>query len=188
MQKQSSHTQLRALCEGAIMLAIATALSYLKIWEMPWGGSITLEMLPIFVYCVRWGLGRSMLVSVVYSLIQMLTAGGFAIGWQSVIGDYLLAFSVLGVGGAFWRMKGGFYWGAAAGSVLRFLVHYVVGATVWAEYMPPEFFGMTMTSPWFYSFLYNGFYMAIDLALVLLIGAIAQKPLGKWMKPAVQKA
>jgi thiamine transporter len=45
------------------------------------------------------------------------------------------------------------------GCFARFAVHYVVGATIWAEWMPEEFFGMTMTTPWFYSLLYNGSYM-----------------------------
>ena len=66
------------------------------------------------------------------------------------------------------------------GSVARFLVHYVVGATVWAEYMPETFFGLTMTTPWFYSALYNGSFMLIDMVLVLVIGALLWKPLRKY--------
>ena len=67
------------------------------------------------------------------------------------------------------------------GSVVRFLVHYVVGATVWAEYMPETFFGLTMTTPWFYSALYNGSFMLIDMVLVLVIGALLWKPLRKYI-------
>ena len=52
------------------------------------------------------------------------------------------------------------------------MVHWVVGATVWAMYMPDAFFGMTMTSPWLYSLLYNGFYMLIDTLLCLVIFAL----------------
>ena len=54
----------------------------------------------------------------------------------------------------------------------RFLVHYVVGATIWAEYMPETFFNMTMTTPWFYSALYNGAYMLPDMVILLVIGVI----------------
>ena len=39
---------------------------------------------------------------------------------------------------------------------------------------------MTMTTPWFYSMLYNGFYMAIDMALCLLVFALAAKPMKKY--------
>ena len=51
----------------------------------------------------------------------------------------------------------------------------MVGATIWAEYMPEEFFGMTMTTPWFYSALYNGAYMLPDLVLVLIAGILLLK-------------
>ena len=70
------------------------------------------------------------------------------------------------------------------GSAARFLVHYVVGATIWAEYMPEVFFGLTMTTPWFYSLLYNGFYMAIDMALCLVIFGALSRPLGKYFMGA----
>ena len=44
---------LRALTEGAILVAAAQVLCYLKLWRMPWGGSVTLAMIPILVYAVR---------------------------------------------------------------------------------------------------------------------------------------
>ena len=53
---------LRALTEGGIMVAAATALSYLKLFELPQGGSVCIGMLPIFLYCVRWGLKDGLLV------------------------------------------------------------------------------------------------------------------------------
>lgn len=70
--------------------------------------------------------------------------------------------------------------GHVIGSVARFLVHWVVGATIWAEYMPDEFFGMTMTSPWFYSALYNGSYMVIDMAACLVVFAVLYVPMKKY--------
>ena len=42
---------------------------------------------------------------------------------------------------------------------------------------------MTMTSPWFYSFLYNISYMAIDWALIMVIGLLLVKPMKKWFQP-----
>lgn len=173
---------LLSLCEGAIMVALAQVLGYLKIWQMPNGGSVTFVMLPIFVYCVRWGFGRGMLAAFALSVLQFLLDGGMALGWQSIIGDYLLAYSVLGLAGLFSKTKGGFFWGTLVGSFARFLVAWVVGATIWAEYMPESFFGMTMTTPWLYSLLYNGSYILLSMALCLAIGAVVYKPLGKFLK------
>ena len=48
--------------------------------------------------------------------------------------------------------------------------------------MPPEFFGMTMTSPWLYSALYNGSYMLADMLLCLALGAVLVKPLGRYLR------
>ena len=177
-----AHLALRALCEGAVMVALAQILGYLKLYELPQGGSITVGMLPIFLYCSRWGFGPGILASVAYSILQLMFDGAFAYSWQAIIGDYLLAFSVLGIAGLFHKLRYGFFVGTAVGCVLRFLCHFVTGATVWGEYMPEEFFGLTMTTPWFYSLLYNGSYMLIDLLIVLVVGAAVWKPLGKYMR------
>ena len=180
--KTNSHLKLRALCEGAIFVALAQVISYLKFFELPQGGSITVGMLPIFLFCARWGFGPGMLASITYSLLQLLLDGAYAWGWQSMIGDYILAFTVLGIAGLCHKQKFGCFTGTVAGCVARFLVAYVVGATIWAEYMPESFFGMTMTTPWFYSALYNGSYMLIDMILCLAVGALLWKPLGKYIR------
>ena len=180
--KTKSHLKLRALCEGAIMVALAQVLGYLKFFELPQGGSITIGMLPIFLYCARWGFGPGMLASIVYSVLQLLLDGAYAWGWQSMVGDYILAFSVLGLAGLFHKNHYGFYYGILVGGFARFLVHYLTGVFVWGEYMPETFFGMTMTTPWFYSALYNGSYMLLDLLFCLLLGWLLWKPLGKYIR------
>ena len=147
----NNHMKLRALCEGAVLVAIAQVLSYLKLWEMPWGGSVVLSMVPLVLYAVR---------------------------------DYLLAFTVLGLAGLVARRKNGVFTGTLIAGFARFLVHYVVGATIWKEYMPETFFGLTMHSPWFYSLLYNLAYMLPNIAITLVVFAIAYKPLNKYLTAA----
>ena len=176
-----SRSALRALCEGAIMVAIAQVLSFIKLWEMPWGGSVVLAMVPIILYAVRWGLGRGLLAAFVFGVLQFMFDGGFAIGWQSIIGDYLVAFTVLGLAGLVHGKKGAIFTGTLIGGFARFLVHYVVGATVWAEYMPEEFFGLTMTTPWFYSLLYNLAYMLPNILITLVVFALLYKPMKKYL-------
>ena len=174
--KQSLTT--RMLCEGAIMVVLAQILGYLVLWRMPWGGTICLSMLPIFLFSCRWGLGPGLMSGFVLGVLQFLFDGGIALGWQSIIGDYLAAFTVLGLAGLFRRR---IFLGTLMGAAARFLVHYVVGATIWAEYMPEEFFGMTMTTPWFYSLLYNGFYMLIDTLLCLAVFAALTAPMKRYL-------
>ena len=174
--------KLRALCEGAIMVAIAQILAYIKLWEMPWGGSVVLAMVPSVLFSVRWGLGSGLIAGFAFGVLQFMFDGGFAIGWQSIIGDYLLAFTVLGFAGLARGKKGGIFIGSVIAGVARFLVHYVVGATIWAEYMPETFFGLTMTSPWFYSLLYNIAYMGPNIIITLVVFALLYKPMGKYLR------
>jgi thiamine transporter len=95
---------------------------------------------------VRWGLGSGLLGGFVFGVLQFMFDGGFAIGWQSILGDYLIAIMALGLAGLFRGKKGGIFYGTVAGCFARFLSTMWWGATVWAEYMPEEFFGMTMTT------------------------------------------
>lgn len=180
--KNSSHLKLRALCEGAIIVALAQVLGYIKLFSLPQGGSITVNMLPVFVYCARWGFGPGMLASFALGLLQLLLDGAYAWGWQSFIGDYLLAYGLLGLAGLFHKSRNGFFVGSVVGAAARFVAHYLTGVLVWGEYMPESFFGMTMTTPWLYSALYNGSYIALDLVLCLALGALLWKPLGKYIR------
>lgn len=176
----NKHKSVRALTEGAILIAAAEILSFLPLYKFPWGGSIDLAMLPILLFCIRWGFGPGMIAASAHAVMQTLFEGGIAIGWESIIGDFLIAYMVLGVAGLF---KGKFCLGTIVACGLRFLVHYVVGATIWAAYMPENFFGMTMTTPWFYSALYNGAYMLPDTVMILILYFLLQKtPLAGYFK------
>ena len=179
--KTNVHLHIRMLCEGALMVVLAQILAWIKLWEMPWGGSICLAMLPIFFFACRWGVGPGLMSGLVLGTLQFVFDGGFALGWQSIIGDYLIAFMVLGLAGLFRGKPASLFLGTILGSFARFLVHYVVGATIWAAYMPEEFFGMTMTTPWFYSLLYNGAYMLPNALMTLLAAALLYKPMRKYI-------
>lgn len=183
-----SHLALQALVEGAIMVALAQLLGYLKLYSMPFGGSVTLAMLPLFLYCTRWGFGKGILAAFAFSCLQFLLDGGFAISWQSILGDYVLAYTVIGAAGLFHNVRGGFFLGTAVGCVLRWIVLLVTGATVWAEYMPEKFLGRAMTSPWIYSAIYNGIYVGLCAALCLIVGAALYKPLGKYLRAEALQA
>ena len=181
---RASWTRVRMLCEGALLVAAAQILSYVKFLELPNGGSLTPAMFPVLLFAVRWGWKDGLLGGLVLGILQFMFDGGFALGWQSILGDYLLAFTALGLAGVFRGRRWGIFAGTVLGCAGRFLVHYVVGATIWAEYMPEEFLSMTMTSPWFYSLLYNGVYMLPNMVLALVIGALLYRPMGRYLTGA----
>ena len=110
-----TQTKTRALTEGALMVAAATALSYVKLLELPQGGSVCIGMLPIFLYCARWGCKESFLASFAYGLLQLIFDGAYAWGPTSMLLDYVLAYGVLGVACLFRKQKGGVYIGTVVG-------------------------------------------------------------------------
>ena len=182
-----SYSKTRVLVECALMVAIGTVLANIKIFTMPNGGSVTLlSMLPFVLVSFRHGVKWGLFTGLVNGCLQMLLGfwapptPTFIYFLGEILLDYLVAFTPLGLAGLFKGKKNGIYWGSLLGTFLRFLVHYVTGATLWAEYMPDEFFGMTMTSPWFYSLLYNGSYMLPSIILCLVVFAALYKPLKKY--------
>ena len=177
-------TRIRALCESAILLSLAVVLSYVKIFTLPFDGSITLfSMLPICLvsikYGVKWGLGTAFC----FSWFQILQGGVF--GWgltptmliSSLLLDYIVAYTVLGFAGML-RKKG--YWGMLGGigmvCVLRFLVHFAAGVILWANFEQFEAFGkLIQNNPVLYSICYNGVYMLPETVLTVAVAAIVLK-------------
>ena len=58
---------------GGIMVAMATVLSFIAPFKLPYGGSITLcSMLPVMFFSYRCGLKWGLGAGLVYSVIQLL--------------------------------------------------------------------------------------------------------------------
>jgi len=183
LEKQMSNKKIKAMTEGAILVAAATALSYVKLLELPQGGSVCIGILPIFLFCARWGWKESFLTAFAYGMLQLIFDGAYAVGPTSMVMDYVLAFGVLGVACFFRKMKGGVFTGTVVGCICRFVVHFISGVTIYRIYEPTQLFNTTFTNPWIYSAAYNGSYMAIDMVLCLVITALLYKPLRKYFCP-----
>lgn len=175
-----SHLRIRMLCEGAIMLALAQILSYLKLAEAPNGGSITPAMFPILFFAVRWGVSSGLMAGFAFGLLQLMFDGAYAWGWQSMLLDYLVAFTPLGLAGLFKGKKWGIFPGTLVGCAGRFAVHYISGVTIYKILAPTEFMQWTFTSPSFYSIVYNGSYMLPNTVIALVIAALLYVPMKKY--------
>ncbi|MDD3401322.1 MAG: energy-coupled thiamine transporter ThiT [Eubacteriales bacterium] len=150
---------IRSLVEGALCIAIAFVLSYIKLWQMPLGGSVTLfSMLPLMLYANRYGWKAGVLAGLAYGMLQFIQKPEIT-HWVQVILDYPLAFAAIGLAGVTKQMQ----LGCIIGGLGRFVCHFLTGATFFAIYMPENF-----SNPWFYSLCYNGAYLGIDIALCVL--------------------
>ena len=164
------NTKTKVLVEGAMMVALATVLSFLKVVQFPWGGSITiLSMLPIVVFSLRHGVGAALPVSFAYALVQLgqgiLIEG--LLGWgltpvalvACIFLDYVGAFTVLGLAGALGNKKmTAIIGGTVMVMILRFALHYVSGVAIFHSF-GELWEGFSTESTWLYSLLYNGAYM-----------------------------
>ena len=175
------HRSIEALTEGAMMVALAQVLSFVKLMQLPNGGSLTPAMFPILFFAVRWGLGKGLLAGFAYGLLQLIFDGAYAWGWQSMLLDYLVAFTPLGLAGLFKGKSWGIFPGTLLGCTARFIVHYISGVTIYRIYQPTEVpgFGVFESSE-LYSLVYNGVYMLPNALLAILIAAVLYKPMQKY--------
>lgn len=163
------------MVECAIMIALASILSVLKIVDMPVGGSVTLaSMLPIVIIAYRHGIGFGMVSATVASLIQLLLGFenfSYVTGWQSVVAlalfDYILAYAVFGLGGIFKRVIKNQALALTAGisvaNAVRYICHVITGATIWAGLPLPDAASLS------YSISYNSVYMIPELIISALL-------------------
>ena len=171
---------IRALTEGAILVGLGFVLSFIKLYQLPNGGSLTPAMFPILLYGLRWGLAKGLGAGFVFGLMQLLFDGAYAWGWQSMVLDYLLAFAPLGLSGLFRGKSWGIFPGTILGSLGRFAIHYYSGVTIYRIIEPTELPGIgTFDNAVLYSLVYNGSYMLPNMVLALLLAVLLYKP----MKP-----
>lgn len=175
MKKKTTQT----LVECAMMIAMAVVLSFIKIYEFPQGGSVTLaSMAPIVLISYRHGIKWGVLAALIYSLLQMILPPGFYpppaktfIAFAAVVLlDYVIAFTVLGTAALFGKpfknkvLAGAV--GAAAVTVLRLVCHFLSGILVWDSYAPEG------TPVWLYSLGYNGTYMLWEIIITAVAAAV----------------
>ena len=169
----------RMMVESSIMIALATVLSMIKI-DLPFGGGITLvSMLPLVVISYRWGWKWGVVTSFLYGCIQLLLGldnVSYAENAITAIGivlfDYLVAYAVIGFSSYFGNTRAKMCLGIIVSFTMRFICHLITGALIWGQWMPESYMGLKMTNPWFYSFLYNGWYMLCETVLTLIVAMV----------------
>ena len=181
------NTKVRLLAEAAILLALAIVLSFVKIWNMPMGGSVTLlSMLPIMLIAIKNGTAWGVCTAFVFSLFQLVQAviegnvfpycTTIAIVILCVAFDYIVPFTCLGLCAIGKKKLGdiGIYIGIAAVCIIRFLCHYTTGVVIWGQWAE----GMSKAM---YSLIYNGQYMLPEMILTLVASVILlnAKPIRK---------
>jgi thiamine transporter len=167
LDKQPLHFSARALAYAGICSAMSYALSYIKLWDMPHGGSITLvSLLPLMLYAYIFGAKKGVFVGFTYGVLQALQDPWLIHPAQFLL-DYPVAFSAIGLAGL---MKNcarlqklpqvKFTIGACIAGCMRFVCHVLSGTLAFEAYAEGQ---NALT----YSLVYNS-YVFIDVALVII--------------------
>ena len=157
-------TAVKQLTFSAMAMALALVLSNIKLLDLFAGGSATLcSMFFITLIGYFYGAGAGLLTGLAYGLLQFVIDPVFYTLPQLLI-DYPLAFGALGLSGLFYKKKWGLQVGYIVGILGRFFFSWLSGVLFFASYA--ESYNML---PAFYSFCYNGSYIAAEGVITLII-------------------
>lgn len=172
-EKKKMGTRQLVFCAMAMALAFIT--SYLKLFNMPWGGSVTLCSMLFIVLVANWyGPKTGVLVGLAYGILQFIQEP-YVLSFFQVCCDYILAFAALGIAGFFAKSKHGLLKGYIAAVIARGAFHALGGYLYWMDYMPDNF-PKALTSV--YPIVYNYSYLLVEGIITVIIISI----------PAVSKA
>ncbi len=156
----------RCLAFAGITVAMSFGLSYVKLWEMPQGGSITLaSLLPIMLFSYAYGVKKGVLVCFTYGILQAVQ-DPFIIHPAQFFLDYPIAFAGIGLTGLFAKKIKtpalAFSLGGVCALAFRFISHLLSGIFAFSAYAGEV--GAVA-----YSLAYNSF-VFIDGAIVIAVG------------------
>lgn len=192
--KRREVNETKSVVYGAIAIAMSFALSYVKLVDLPQGGSVTFaSLLPLMIYCAMFGTRRGVMVCLIYGFLQALQDTYIIHPVQFML-DYPLAFGMIAASGIFFERTpikknkiAAFIIGAIIAVVLRYLCHLLSGTFAFGAYAIDEGYGVDQF--FYYSLAYNSFTM-VDLAIDLAAGILLflSRAFRRQMDIAVQPA
>lgn len=166
-EKKKMSTRQLVFCAMAMALAFVT--SYIRIFTLPWGGSVTLCSMLFIVLVANWyGVQTGILVGLAYGILQFIQEP-YVLSFFQVCCDYILAFAALGVAGFFAKSSHGLVKGYIAAVIARGAFHALGGYLYWMDYMPSNF-PKALTSV--YPIVYNYSFLLAEAVITLIIISI----------------
>lgn len=167
----------RGIAYGAISIALSFVLSFIRLFRMPNGGSITpASMLPLLIYAAAYGTRPGIACGMAYGVLQFIQGGEMFHPVEFIL-DFLLAFAFLGLAGIRFPKKWqvwGILCAMVCGILGRCLCATLAGYFVWGETL-------------WASFIYNISYLGPDGAICLLLAVPLAPRLIKMMRSAGSK-
>lgn len=168
--RDSRKWSVRMMANASLCIALSFILSYIRLYKMPQGGSITLaSMLPLFLFAQAYGIAPGMLTGMAYGVLQFIQDAYFVHPIELLL-DYPLAFAMIGLCGLAKKLpqKYGMTVGILLGFFGRFLCAFTSGIVFFGMYAPQG------QSVFLYSAVYNGLYLIPEAALCILLSYAPQ--------------
>ena len=166
-EKKKMTAKQLAFCAMAMALAFVT--SYIKIFRMPWRGSVTLCSMLFIVLAAYWyGVKTGVFVGLAYGILQFIQEP-YVLSFFQVCCDYILAFAALGAAGIFAKRSGGLVKGYIAAVLARGAFHALGGYLYWMDYMPDNF-PQSLKS--IYPIAYNYSFLLAEAVMTVIIISI----------------
>jgi thiamine transporter len=161
----------RVLTEAAIAVALSFVLGLFVLFKMPFGGSVSLEMIPLILLSLSQGCKVGVIAVTAYGLLD-LAIDNFVFHPLQLQLDNPLAFGVLGLAGLFKPTVRGAILGATVAVLARFSCHFLSGVVFFASYAADY-----DLNPFLYSALYNVAYLAPSLGIAVVVVVVLLKRL-----------
>jgi thiamine transporter len=185
--------RVRLYAHIGVAVALAVVLGFIRLYRLPFGGSLSLKILPLLILALYRGPRAGMIGGGLTGLITLLLDPVILHPAQVAL-DYFLPYLATGVVGWFpsWPRTG-----VAVAGLMRMASHTLSGVVYFAVYAPPElnrqtyrilndYTGMTLpmllqdwVTPWLYSLFYNGSVVIPETALMAVIVPVLMKKLPK---------
>lgn len=128
MEKSRARQKIRQITECGILMATALALSFVKIFQMPSGGSVSLGALPLMLIAARRGFRVGTTCGICFGFLLLMN-GATVIHPLQFLLDYPLAYGCLGIAGLVnWNTPLKATTATTAANLIRLQIHVVAGA------------------------------------------------------------
>lgn len=181
-EMKGSSFSAKMLAEAGVCIALAKVLSFFKLFELSNGGSVTAaSMAPLFLFAIRWGWKRGLVIGAIYGLVDMMI-GGYIVHPAQAILDYPLAYAMLGIAGVATSSDKPVKFSEAlfpvlVATILRLIMHTISGVIFYSSAIFEK--GGSIKDAIIFSVSYNASFLFIDAAICLVLLAIIWKPLKK---------
>lgn len=167
--QKKEKTDVKSIVYAGVCIALSFALSYIRIFHLPQGGSVTIaSLVPVMLYAYMFGFKKGLMVGLIYGMLQAIQ-DPFIVHPVQFLLDYTFAFAFVAFAGAFKNIIKipalSFLCGGIIAGTGRYVMHLLSGSIFFGMYAPEG------VNPWFYSAGYNSF-VFVDIAIAIGVGCV----------------